>query len=561
MLGHVVSHRDSGDFDGGSPVKPQVREAADASNPAPAAGAEDRDATLESTGTPVAHHRLQATEAAENSSERGSSLNATCPMSAPSATSASYRQPGTPEDRVESSPADLHAHDEYLNWWKVDRPSDGTGVAGGQAVRRASTSSGPFCHRKRAPRRHQPYVEHIDVPAAESGQPLVSAYKRCCQEIGTLPNPVLIEAFEAADSGTGGTGHLDPLKQHIHVHCPGNLKAVFCRRLDDPGMVPAAITMARCGPRLRSLSLPYNRLSNNSSVSLSAVLHKCTALRSLNLRANDIEGLGAKKLCEGLRNCSWIEDLDLSLNPIGDEGALALAEWLRSNRSLRRLNVGSCHIALDGLIAITTTLKEANRTLESLNIADVEKVLVQPDHCFHLGSMVEINNTLTELCLSKQRLRDQGVKVMVPSLKRNTSLKKIDLSCNQITFLGAKAICDLLRANTPLQVLNLDCNRLAEHGARYIAVGVHANHKLEVLHLNNNSIAPQGLVDLAGALMINDCLRQVTLAMNQFDSKTAAIFGRLIGPNSPRGQPLKTDFTTYEVEGITFVSSLPLPST
>ncbi|CBZ51540.1 hypothetical protein NCLIV_013330 [Neospora caninum Liverpool] len=418
MLGHVVSHRDSGDFDGGSPVKPQVREAADASNPAPAAGAEDRDATLESTGTPVAHHRLQATEAAENSSERGSSLNATCPMSAPSATSASYRQPGTPEDRVESSPADLHAHDEYLNWWKVDRPSDGTGVAGGQAVRRASTSSGPFCHRKRAPRRHQPYVEHIDVPAAESGQPLVSAYKRCCQEIGTLPNPVLIEAFEAADSGTG-----------------------------------------------------------------------------------------------------------------------------------------------DGLIAITTTLKEANRTLESLNIADVEKVLVQPDHCFHLGSMVEINNTLTELCLSKQRLRDQGVKVMVPSLKRNTSLKKIDLSCNQITFLGAKAICDLLRANTPLQVLNLDCNRLAEHGARYIAVGVHANHKLEVLHLNNNSIAPQGLVDLAGALMINDCLRQVTLAMNQFDSKTAAIFGRLIGPNSPRGQPLKTDFTTYEVEGITFVSSLPLPST
>ncbi|KEP65228.1 UNVERIFIED_CONTAM: leucine rich repeat-containing protein [Hammondia hammondi] len=413
---------------------------------------------------------------------------------------------------------------------------------------------------KSAPRRHQLYVERIDVQEADPGEPLVLAYRRRCEEIEISPNPILIETFEAIGRGTNGSGLLDVIEQHIDVHCPGNVKAVFCHRLDDLGMVPAVKTMARCGPRLRSLSLPYNKLTYPSAVSLSALLLKCTAMRSLNLRANDIDGIGARKLCDGLSACSWIENLDLSLNPIGDEGALALAEWLRSNRSLKRLNVDSCRIALDGLIAIAATLREVNRTIDILSIADVEKVPVQADHFFHLGSMVEINNTLTELCLSKQKLRDHGVKVMVPFLKQNTSLKRVDLSCNQITFLGAKAICDLLRVNTPLKVLNLDCNRLAKHGARYIALGVQANHKLKILHLNNNSISPEGLMDLAEALIANDCLVEVSLAMNHFDSKSAAVFGWLIGPNSPRRLPLKTDFMTYEVDDTTFISSIPLAS-
>ncbi|PFH36502.1 leucine rich repeat-containing protein [Besnoitia besnoiti] len=402
------------------------------------------------------------------------------------------------------------------------------------------------------------YVERAHFPKVEATETITSMYRRLCREYEVSPNPLLLRAFEASDPIAATSVHRCP-STITDVDCPGNVKPVFCQRLDDLGVIPAVLTLVRCGPQLRSLNFSYNNLSDDGAFSLSTLVAECPVLRSLNLRANNIGSEGAGKLVEGLIRCSTIEDLDMSLNPIGCNGAIALAKWLRINQSLKRLSVDSCQIDWNGLIAIATALKEQNRTVENLSIANLAKIAVQPDHCFHWGSMVAVNNKLTNLCLAKQGVKDQGIKVLVPFLKQNKALTKLDLSCNQITFFGAKAICDLLRANTPIQVLNLDCNRLGGHGARYLATGIRENHRLECLHLNNNGISPLGLVDLAEALLANCCLRQVTLAVNDFDSKSAAAFSKLTGPETPRVVPLQTDFKTYEVDARTLVCNNATP--
>ncbi|PHJ18889.1 leucine rich repeat-containing protein [Cystoisospora suis] len=426
----------------------------------------------------------------------------------------------------------------------------------------------------------RPFVlpEDIDLSHIEPTMSFAIIYQQKCEKMGVRPNAILVESLMSTSSTKEDEDH----KPAVHIACPGNMRRVFCRRLDDLGMIPAVLALAYCGSSLQSLNLSYNRLSDDGAVSLAALLGHCSALRILNVKGNDIKAKGTAILCESFRkHSSVLEDLDVSLNPVGDNGARALAEWLRDSRYLEKLNVDSCQIDMDGLIALAAVLRETNRRqglkkfwhrspLQSLSASLSHigsKDFTQNPNILSLcsffflllsssTSLVEINPSLVELSLAKQSLRDQGIKILVPYLKMNHGLHTLDLSCNQITFFGSKAICDLLRANTPLEILKLDCNRLAEYGARYLALGLEGNRHLHTLHLNKNHIPPEGLLYLANALLVkNRSLLRIALSENHFDSSSATAFGRLISPNSPRPVPLTTDFTVYEVDGLTVESS------
>lgn len=270
--------------------------------------------------------------------------------------SSSVQTPGTPSTpRVESTP-----RVSSVSRRASDSEADAVSVEG-----TTDENATPVPLSPQQPGVDRPFVRpgEIDLSRTEPGTNLAVLYQQKSAQFGIRPNPLLLESLASVSS----TEVEENQKKSIAVACPGNMRKVFCRRLDDLGMIPAVLVLAHCGPCLQSLNLSYNRLSDHGAVSVAALLGHCQALRSLNLKGNDIKSTGTAALCESFRKyCPVLEELDVSLNPVGDSGARALADWLRDDRFLKKLSVDSCQIDMDGLIALAAVLRETNRVSVSI---------------------------------------------------------------------------------------------------------------------------------------------------------------------------------------------------
>uniref|UniRef100_A0A3B4CWM5 NACHT domain-containing protein n=1 Tax=Pygocentrus nattereri TaxID=42514 RepID=A0A3B4CWM5_PYGNA len=160
-----------------------------------------------------------------------------------------------------------------------------------------------------------------------------------------------------------------------------------------------------------------------------------------------------------------LRELDLSFNFLGDFGVKQLSEVLR-NRSCRleKLKLFSCELTAKSCVALSTALKS--------------------------------NTSLTELDLSKNALRDSGVKQLSAGLRNSHSkLRSLSVALRQscqmgrkskycgLTVIGCSSLCGALRSKfSYLSELYLNFNSLRDTGVRFICECLKQPHcKLEKL--------------------------------------------------------------------------------
>ena len=81
-------------------------------------------------------------------------------------------------------------------------------------------------------------------------------------------------------------------------------------------------------------------------------------------------------------------------------------------------------------------LKTTNKSLEILNM-DEPAYKICDQHFFnHIGKMFLSNSNLRKLSLKFNRIKWEGLNIIIFSLLRNTTLSVIDLTGNQICFQG-----------------------------------------------------------------------------------------------------------------------------
>ncbi|EMP38641.1 NACHT, LRR and PYD domains-containing protein 3 [Chelonia mydas] len=170
-------------------------------------------------------------------------------------------------------------------------------------------------------------------------------------------------------------------------------------------------------------------LSITSCWCLAAVLRTNQSLTELDLGYNQyIGGSGVQLLCEGLKhpNC---KSQRLGLWNCGLKGASCgyLAAVLRTSQSLTELELrDNVSLGYSGVQLLCEGLKHPNCKLQRLGLQSLS--------CGDLSSVFSTSQTLTELDLKNNTIRDSGVQLLCEGLKHpNCKLQKLGLSKWHVT--------------------------------------------------------------------------------------------------------------------------------
>jgi len=90
-----------------------------------------------------------------------------------------------------------------------------------------------------------------------------------------------------------------------------------------------------------------------------------------------------------------------------------------------------------------------------------------------------------------------GIIAITEALKTNESLKEIDLSGNLIKEQGAKYVSEALKINKMITSINLGGNQLRVEGAKHISEALKVNQTITSINLQGNESAKQRLREAA----------------------------------------------------------------
>ena len=100
----------------------------------------------------------------------------------------------------------------------------------------------------------------------------------------------------------------------------------------------------------------------------------------------------------------------------------------------------------------------------------------------------------SRLILSKNNVGDNGIEILLDSIKDNSGILELNLSSNNITQRGGKIIFDFLLNQNSIISLDLSSdegtnrNRICAEGIRPIEEVLQKNFFIEYLDLSSNSI-------------------------------------------------------------------------
>ncbi|XP_041029885.1 NACHT, LRR and PYD domains-containing protein 3-like [Carcharodon carcharias] len=243
---------------------------------------------------------------------------------------------------------------------------------------------------------------------------------------------------------------------------------------------------------MQELNLNNCRLGSEGIQRLAPVLHKCKILR---LRGNYLTDEGMKLLSATLRrpDCK-IQTLDLCSNDISHMDAQPLAMGLTSNSSLTQLFLSKNKLGDTGVKSLCEALSNCHCKIQTLELCEN---LIRNNAVDQLIFTVSNNRFLTCLNLNKNKLGDQGLKLLTVTLSqqscpiqtlqledngmtdasaeeltripiRNLSMTRLNLSKNLFTDQSINALQNLIKRHTNLQEISLQMNKFSPNGANYL---------------------------------------------------------------------------------------------
>ncbi|KAF9910161.1 hypothetical protein BX616_010927 [Lobosporangium transversale] len=259
----------------------------------------------------------------------------------------------------------------------------------------------------------------------------------------------------------------------------------------------------------------------------------------------------AKVFLNALANARCVYELDITLNWDWSEATLeALERALKvSGISILRLELGLSQESSSGNAVPRSTRYEALIRIIELNSMRVIHIALSPDlielsrleprsasHLHKLSFEMEpqgveandfrvlvnslkTNTTLLVLDLEGNSIGDKGALALSEALKTNTALTSLSLRENSIGHKGALALSKALKINTTLTTLNLNWNLIEEKGAVVLLEALKSNTTLVTLGLRGNSIGREGALTLAEALKVNTGLAFLDLHDNSLEKE------------------------------------------
>ena len=278
--------------------------------------------------------------------------------------------------------------------------------------------------------------------------------------------------------------------------------------------------------KLYEYNIIYGHNTNNLIKSYSTKLIQLSS--DIKKTINNDENL--QVFTEGqIRELFYQKCKDLNV-PIKDELMKRFINFIKEKCVNRVINLSECFLGFNSMLVLSDILKNdleiCSRIILTKNDFGDEGIEILLESLKGNDNLVELNlssnnlgvnggmaifnflldqNSIICLDLSskeglyRNRICSEGVSLITKVLKNNYFLEKIDLSSNSIKNEGLKYIVNGLMSNITLQTLNLQNNEITEKGISYLESKL-TTSKLKHLNISCNPISDNGLISLGNCI-------------------------------------------------------------
>ncbi|KAL3942432.1 MAG: hypothetical protein SGBAC_003355, partial [Bacillariaceae sp.] len=230
-------------------------------------------------------------------------------------------------------------------------------------------------------------------------------------------------------------------------------------------------------------------LSQNCMHAISEGLRECKTLRELSLYTT-LDSDNTSTLILGLDENTGLRALRLVKSTIKKDAVDELTRFFRRNRRLTAVAFDKCIASEEGIVNLLDSLSELS-TLVELSIVGV---------LLNSSSLSAISKLTTQNALRKLTLQDYKVNGIVMehffksgALGDNSSLRILDLSRNRLNDNSMKVLVETIRTNVTLQEVRLEHNCITDDGAVYLGSKMHSMKGIRRIFLHKNAINEAGL--------------------------------------------------------------------
>ncbi|XP_052051841.1 ribonuclease inhibitor isoform X2 [Apodemus sylvaticus] len=277
---------------------------------------------------------------------------------------------------------------------------------------------------------------------------------------------------------------------------------LLCEGLRDP----------QC--RLEKLQLEYCNLTATSCEPLASVLRVKAGFKELVLSNNDLHEAGVQILCQGLKDSACqLETLKLENCGITSANCKDLCDVVASKASLQELDLSSNKLGDAGIAVLCSGLLLPSCRLKTLWLWDCD---VTAEGCKDLCRVLRTKESLKELSLASNELKDEGARLLCESLvEPGCQLESLWVKTCSFTAAACPYFCSVLTKNRSLMELQMSSNPLGDLGVQELCKALgQPDTVLRVLWLGDCDVTNSGCTSLAAVLLANRSLRELDLSNN-----------------------------------------------
>lgn len=233
------------------------------------------------------------------------------------------------------------------------------------------------------------------------------------------------------------------------------------------------------------------------------------------IAGNNVDELGIKLIAEALKTDTDAKSLWLKRNPLNENGVKYLGEMLEVNKSLEVLDLHNVNAGNNGIKYLFESLKK-NTTLKRLYL-DANNITVEGiKYIADYFNFLKENNKegITSLWIGMNRLRDEGVTILANSLEGYNYLERLSLNSVRMKSEGCKNLLSSIKTIPNLILLDIGAykatgdmgelpNYVGDEGADYISNYIKQNSNLQVFDFSENYISNKKLIEIGNSMKDN----------------------------------------------------------
>lgn len=297
-------------------------------------------------------------------------------------------------------------------------------------------------------------------------------------------------------------------------------------------------------PVIQAYEYTCDKLGTVASTSVKSNLVKPVfSQKFIQLQTND-----CKAICCALMDNRHVHTIEFEQNGLSPQSVDHLGQVIGASSFLTNVTIADNDLKSYGAEIICNAVC-VSKMIKYLDLSG--NGFVESDGTI-FKTMLDRNDSVTNLCLARNMLMDIGVKEIASAVETSISLKELDLQWNHIRLGGAVAIGQAIEHNRSLEAINLAWNGLHMDGALAIAEALKENTTLKELDLTCNRLTEECIAKILEGLDNNNTLEVIRFAQNHITCNGAEAILRHISNNKTSGIKV-LDFGNQEVKD-TFVA-------